>query len=353
LFFLDNHRPQQVADFVTPHTLGAGAVPPIDALLVWVDTRDPVWSSLKQNIQAQGQSHGTGLDAMRLPQSPWSHFEVMQCVPLLLKNLPFIRHLVVVMMRPQTLPPELIDSLTPAAAAKIKYVYHDEYIPAQYLPTFNSTVIELFLHRIQALAEHFVYFNDDTYVVRKMQPSHFFGYSETLRRQRALPVVSCLKPSWVAAMPLTASSWVLRRFKRTHAAAHCFSHQVYRSTRAHRRHQKYYSRDHRPIGLTKDMLRQAYNEVPGEVIHQTAQCRFRSADELLFLELALHVALDTKGAIHRPDPAMLFSYESSRPLSKAGVRAALASNASFVCFNALNIDSEEQRRLLSDILHPS
>lgn len=351
IFLRDNHCPQQVADLAVPHAR-AGAVPPIDALLVWVDTRDPVWGGLKQKYQTQGQHHGS-LDPVRLPQSPWSHFEVMQCVPLLLKNLPFIRHLVVVMMRPQTLPQELIDSLPPAAAAKIKYVYHDEYIPAQYLPTFNSTVIELFLHRIQALGEHFVYFNDDFYVIREMRPSHFFGSRETLGQQAAVPVVSCLKPTWAAAIPPTASSWLLRRFKLTHAAAHCFSHQVYRSTRAHRRYQTYHIRDHRPISLTKDMLHRAFHEVPQQVIHHTAQRRFRSADELLFLELALHVALDTKGAIHRPDPALLFSYESSRPLSKATVRAALASNASFVCFNALDIDNEEQRRHLLDILHPS
>lgn len=348
--FRDRHRPQQVADVVAPHTR-VGALPAIDALLIWVDTRDPVWSGLKQKYQAQRQPHGR-LDAMRLPQSPWYDFEVMQCVPLLLKNLPFIRHLVVVMMRPQTLPLELIESLPPAAAAKIKYVYHDEYIPAQYLPTFNSSVIELFLHRIQALGEHFIYFNDDFYVIREMRPSHFFGYRETLGQQGAVPVVSCLKPCWAAAIPPAVSSWVLRQFKLTHAASHCYSQQVYRSTRAHRRHQNYYIRDHRPIGLTKDMLRQAFNEVPAQVIHRTAQRRFRSADELLLLELALHVALDTKAAIHRPDPALLFSYESARPLSKATVRAALASNASFVCFNALDINNKEQRRLLSDILYP-
>lgn len=326
--------------------------PPIDALLIWVDTRDPVWSGLKQKYQAK-TGRGLRFDAIRLPESPWAHVEVMHCVTLLLDNLPFIRNLVVVMMRPQTLPQELLSSLPPAMAAKIKYVYHDEYIPARCLPTFNSSVIELFLHRIQTLSEHFVYFNDDTYVVRKMQPSHFFGYTETSgQQQRYAPVVSCLQTTWAAAVPPAAGSWLMQRLKKTHAAAHCYSHRVYQSTRLHRRRQKYYIRDHRPISLTKEMLRRADDEIPRQVMHNAAQCRFRSPKDLLFLVLALHVALDTQGAIHRPAPALLFSVESSTPLSKVTVRAALVSNASFVCINALDIDSEEQRRFLSDILYP-
>lgn len=44
---------------------------------------------------------------------------------------------------------------------KLNIIYHHKYIPAQYLPTFNSHCIELNLHRIPGLSERFVYFNDD------------------------------------------------------------------------------------------------------------------------------------------------------------------------------------------------
>lgn len=327
------------------------APPPIDALLTWVDTRDPVWNSIKHKYQARSKP-GLVFDAIRLPESPWSHFEVMQCVPLLLKNLPFIRNLVVVMMRPQALPQELLNSLPSSVLTKIKYVYHDEFIPAAYLPTFNSSVIELFLHRIQALSEHFIYFNDDFYVVREMKPSHFFGYTGATGHPKYVPVVSCLEKTWAATVPPAASSWLMQRLKKTHAAAHCHSHRVYQSTRTHRSKQKCYIRDHRPIGLTKEVLHRTWDEVPQGVKHTAAQYRFRNSGDLLLLMLALHVALDTKEAIYRPAPALLFDDLSSTPLSEATVQAVIASNASFVCFNALDCDSEEQRRFLSDILYP-
>lgn len=44
---------------------------------------------------------------------------------------------------------------------RIEIVHHDEVIPAQYLPTFNSNVIESFLHIIPGLSENFIYMNDD------------------------------------------------------------------------------------------------------------------------------------------------------------------------------------------------
>ena len=46
---------------------------------------------------------------------------------------------------------------------KINIVRHTDYIPKKYLPTFNSHVIELNIHRIEGLANCFVYFNDDTF----------------------------------------------------------------------------------------------------------------------------------------------------------------------------------------------
>lgn len=57
---------------------------------------------------------------------------------------------------------------------KLKVVRHDEYMPAECLPTFNSNPIELMLNRIEELSEHFVLFNDDIFLIKKTKPSDFF-----------------------------------------------------------------------------------------------------------------------------------------------------------------------------------
>lgn len=57
---------------------------------------------------------------------------------------------------------------------KLRLVDHKDYIPKEYLPTFNSRTIELNFHRIPDLAEHFVYFNDDMYLNAPVTPEDFF-----------------------------------------------------------------------------------------------------------------------------------------------------------------------------------
>lgn len=57
---------------------------------------------------------------------------------------------------------------------KLVLVNHADYIPKQYLPTFSANPIELNLHRIIGLSEQFVYFNDDMFLTKPVQPEDFF-----------------------------------------------------------------------------------------------------------------------------------------------------------------------------------
>lgn len=57
---------------------------------------------------------------------------------------------------------------------KIHVVYHEEYIPPSYLPTFNTFVIEAFFHLIPDLSEHFITCNDDFFFVNETFEEDFF-----------------------------------------------------------------------------------------------------------------------------------------------------------------------------------
>ena len=57
---------------------------------------------------------------------------------------------------------------------KLKWVRHEEFIPEEYLPTFNSSAIEMNIHRIDGLSENFVLFNDDMYLIQDVKYSDFF-----------------------------------------------------------------------------------------------------------------------------------------------------------------------------------
>ncbi len=61
---------------------------------------------------------------------------------------------------------------------KITLVSHSDIIPSQYLPTFNSIVIEAFLHRIPNLSEQYLYFNDDIMLWNSTKKNMFFTNDE-------------------------------------------------------------------------------------------------------------------------------------------------------------------------------
>ena len=56
----------------------------------------------------------------------------------------------------------------------VNVVLHKDIIPERFLPTFNSTTIEMFMHRIHGLGEEFLYFNDDMFPVMDCSHEDFF-----------------------------------------------------------------------------------------------------------------------------------------------------------------------------------
>lgn len=66
--------------------------------------------------------------------------------------------------------PDFLDTNHP----KINIVKHEDYLDAAYRPTFNSNAIELSMHKIDGLSEHFVYFNDDMYLLKGVKQNDFF-----------------------------------------------------------------------------------------------------------------------------------------------------------------------------------
>lgn len=70
---------------------------------------------------------------------------------------------------------------------KLKIIHHSDFIPKEFLPTFNSHTIENNLHRITELSENFVYFNDDFYLLRKTYPEDFFKAGQYQGKTQLLP----------------------------------------------------------------------------------------------------------------------------------------------------------------------
>lgn len=138
---------------------------PVDVVYTWVDGDDPAWDEARRERLAGI----TGIARSRAA-SGRARFVSRDELRFSLRSLhlfaPWVRTIHVVTAG--QVPDWLISH------PRIRVVDHREILPADALPTFNSHAIESALHRIQGLAEHFVYLNDDFMLARPLQARHFF-----------------------------------------------------------------------------------------------------------------------------------------------------------------------------------
>lgn len=150
---------------------------PIDLVLLWVDGNDPVWQAEKKEYT--NKSSG---DDRIIRYREWDNLQYF--FRGVEKFLPWIRR--VHFITYGHLPVWLNKSCT-----KLNIVNHKDYIPAEYLPTFSSHPIELNIHRIPELAEHFIYANDDMFFIRPIKKYEFF--KNNLPVDCALETIHCIR----------------------------------------------------------------------------------------------------------------------------------------------------------------
>lgn len=133
----------------------------IDFVILWVDGNDPEWLKEKSRYESKRSHDSDTVNRYRdwnlLPY--W--FRAVE------KFAPWVRKIHFVTWGH-------LPSFLNVTASKLHIVRHDEFIPEEYLPTFSSHTIEMNIHRIPDLAEHFVYFNDDMFLLREIQLDDFF-----------------------------------------------------------------------------------------------------------------------------------------------------------------------------------
>lgn len=131
----------------------------IDIVVTWVDGSDPEW------LKERALYSGTPVELSDVRFRDWGlmryWFRGIEKYAPWVRKIHFVTwgHL-----------PDWLDISNP----KLHIVNHTDFIPAEYLPTFNSHTIELNLHRIEGLAEQFIYFNDDMFLIRPVEPTLFF-----------------------------------------------------------------------------------------------------------------------------------------------------------------------------------
>jgi hypothetical protein len=228
----------------------------IDVVYTWVNSSDLSWRESIGKFRELDQ-----LDADRFSQQDELLFSI-RSVEL---YAPWVRHIYIFS---NCSPPEWFQP-----SERIRWVKHEEIIPPEYLPLFNSHAIETFLHLMPGLSEHFLYFNDDFFLSGFVDPADFFtAYGQSICRLEpygALPFFHQLR------LEGNAEEW--------HCAALNGAELIYkmfgrRPTKVHR---------HAPYAITKSLYADIVKTFPSE-LHRTREARFRQISDISVASFLYH-----------------------------------------------------------------
>lgn len=154
----------------------------VDIVITWVDGSDPAWQAerdkyvpeemkKRQDVAGNKRYHDNGLLRYLFrgieKYAPW------------IRKVHFVTfgHL-----------PEWID----ISNSKLQIVNHEDFLPEEYRPTFSSVPLNLNFHRIPDLAEKFIYFNDDMFLLKPCAEELFFknGVPRDMGVMDIIPAIS-------------------------------------------------------------------------------------------------------------------------------------------------------------------
>lgn len=148
----------------------------IDFVILWVDGSDPAWQEEKKQY-----APSCGDDDR--PQR-YRDFDLLRYWFRGVERFaPWVRRIHFVTWG--HLPPWLN-----TAHPRLHIVKHSDYLPIEYQPCFNSCALELNLFRIDGLSEQFVYFNDDVFLIDRVEPEDFFIHDQPVDMLALQPVVA-------------------------------------------------------------------------------------------------------------------------------------------------------------------
>ncbi|QOP57025.1 stealth family protein [Lacticaseibacillus paracasei] len=132
---------------------------PIDIVFTWVDGSDPQW----QRKEREFRKCSDGEDSKKRFRD---YGLLKNAIARVWRFAPWVHRVYLI-----------TDNQAPEWAKqdeRIVTIDHTDFIPSNFLPTFNSNCIEMNIWRISSLQEHFVLFNDDIFLTQAVTPDDFF-----------------------------------------------------------------------------------------------------------------------------------------------------------------------------------
>lgn len=263
---------------------------PIDAVILWVDGEDQKHKDKIQQYIIDKKKSKTKKFQTRFNQVN----EIKFTVDSILKFAPYIRNIFIITddQKPSFLTNENLER----SYEKVSIIDHSVVFAGyeQYLPTFNCRPIETCLYRIPSLAEHFIYLNDDFFLINETKPSDFFD--------EGVPV---LRGKWLK----FNEDIYYKRFKKPKAGHKTIQQNAARLIGF----KKYYNFKHTPHPLRKSTFENYFNANP-DVFIENIKHKFRHKTQFTPQGLANHLEIKNKTCAFKDDLQLMYFRSYKKPL---------------------------------------
>jgi len=305
---------------------------PVDAVITWVNGNDKNWQE-KINAYSESKINFSSENHLKRYNSIG---EIDIAIKSIIKFAPFIKNIFLVTDNQS---PESFDSLKSLAQKKgitLKLVDHKTIFKGfeEYLPTFNSPSIETMLFNIPNLSEHFIMFNDDTFIMRKVSIKDFFINEEPIIRGIWQPFNENrpLRKAYqeilsLLGKPVKKNKYSFKKLQQSSAKLALMD--------------KYVRRFHTPVCVRKSTLSNFFKE--DTLIRQNIQHRFRNESQFLISSLSEHLEIKNNTYHYRNNSQLTYfrSYKNLWLTRLKLKRFKNNPNKLFMTFQSLDMANDE------------
>ena len=257
----------------------------IDFVVTWVDGNDPRLNSLRLKYwQEQPPTHRPAQPTPPATQYANSN-EIIYCLASILRHASFVRRIHVITDQQQ--PPLWLLSafgFNSDELGKISIVDHKEIFKGldDLTPCFNSLSIESVIHRTPGLADHFVYMNDDFFIIKPTTAADYFAAPET-------PIVNGKIRPYIS-IYLRLKLWLINAQSKRRTPRWSFINGCMIAAQKTGMRLRYILLDHSPRPIYKPLLDQ-FLEARPDLLRENASHRFRNYHQFLPQALASCLSL--------------------------------------------------------------
>lgn len=307
---------------------------PIDAVITWVDGNDENWQKKFNNHTEIQINWADKKDTIRYN----SIDEIEIAIKSIIKFAPFIR--TIFLVTDHQVPEGMANLLALSSKAAINLSVIDHTIIFKdyeaFLPCFNSISIISMLYRIPDLAEHFIIFNDDTFLMKPTSKEDFFKgdypivrgfwdkyYEDRIARNLYVNFLSVFGEK----INIRESGYKKAQQKSAKLLGL----------------KKYIRRGHTPVSMRKSTIQNFFKEHP-KVFENNIKHRFRNESQFMISSLSNHLEAKQNTYFLENDLKLTYfqSYKSLSVIKMKLKKFTLNKNKLFMCFQNLEIAEKKQ-----------